>query len=192
MSIFASAVGPTNQPVTVTSATGTGIQVISGTLLSIGPNAALYSGKPFHIIAQGYVKSHGASQTIAIGLQGQKGSATFSGTQLATLTASGQMIAGTVYPWYIEYDASADNVSGILTGDFWGFDGITPTKTAQTVSAATLSGVNFGSFNVGTNVTNPLAAAQTVALQFALTFTNTVSDTVETVSITSFYAGNDN
>lgn len=191
MAIFSTAVGPTNAPVSVTSAAGTSAQVITGNILTVG--GQVYNGKPFSVIAQGYVKAHGATQTFAFGLQGQKYSTgAFSGTQLGTGTASGSMTAGTVYPFYLKATFFADNVSGILSGFYSVADGVTPTLKGGTVLANLLTGVSFGSNNVGTNVTAPLASAQTPALQFALTFTNSVSDTTEVVSITSFYAENDN
>jgi len=190
MAIFATAVGPTNQPVSQTSVAGTGVQVVTSPILVVG--GQVYNGKPFSVVAQGYVKAHGATQTIAIGFQGQKYAAAFSGTQLGTGNASGAMIAGTVYPFYLKATLFADNTSGILAGSYTVQDGVTPGFKAGTVLTNLLTGVSFGTNNVGTNVTNPLASAQAPALQFALTFTNRVSDTSEVVSITSFYATNDN
>jgi hypothetical protein len=191
MSILAQAVGPTNQPISFTQATGTSAQVIkngsSALVLTVG--GQILNGRPFKIVAQGYYKSHGTSQTMALGIQGAAYSTSaFSGTQLGTSTASGTMTAGTVYPWYVELDAFADNTSGIMSGVFSAADGVTPTKTAAAVVANLLTGITFGTNNVGTNVTNPLAAAQTPALQFALTFTAGVSDTAGIVSVSSFYA----
>lgn len=194
MSIFATAVGPTNQPISFTSGSGTSAQVIkngsSALVLTVG--GQIFNGKPFQVVAQGYVKAHGSSQTIAFGLQGAAYSTSaFSGTQLGTGTASGTMTAGTVYPWYLAATLFADNTSGILSGFYTVVDGVTPTLKAPTVLANLLTGITFGSNNVGTNVTNPLASAQAPALQFALTFTNSVSDTTEVVSVSSFYASAD-
>jgi hypothetical protein len=192
--IFAQAVGPTNQPVAWTQGSGTSAQVIkngsSALVLTVG--GQFLNGKPFVITAQGFYKSHGASQTMAIGFQGAAYSTSaFSGTQLGTGTASGTMTAGTVYPWFLQAEVAADNTSGILTGFYTVLDGVTPTLKAPTILANLLTGITFGTNNVGTNVTNPLAAAQTPALQFALTFTAGVSDTAGIVSVTSFYATTD-
>jgi hypothetical protein len=195
MAIFATAVGPTNQPISMTSATGTSAQVIkngsSALVLTVG--GQVYNGKPFYLVAQGYVKAHGTSQTIAFGFQGAAYSTSaFSGTQLGTGTASGTLTAGTYYPWLINATLFADNTSGIMSGFYQVTDGASPTSKAPTVLASTLTSITFGTNNIGTNVTNPLAGAQTPALQFALTFTNSVADTTEVVSVTSFYATNDN
>jgi hypothetical protein len=152
----------------------------------------IYNGKPFYLTAQGWVKAHGTSQTVAFGFQGAKyTTGAFSGTQLGTGTASGTLTAGNVYPFLLQATLFADNTSGILSGYYSVVDGVTPTYKSNAVLAATLTGVNFGTNNA-TNATNPLASAQTPALQFALTFTNSVSDTTEVVSVSSFFVSNDN
>jgi hypothetical protein len=179
----------------MTSGSGTSAQVIkNGTsALVINLGGQIYNGKPFYLTAQGWVKAHGTSQTIAVGFQGAAYSTSaFSGTQLGTGTASGTLTAGTVYPWLLNATLFADNTSGIMSGFYTVTDGVTATTKANTVLASTLTSITFGTNNVGTNVTNPLAGAQTPALQFALTFTNSVSDTTETVSVSSFYVSNDN
>lgn len=193
MAIFAQAVVPVNQPIAYTSVAGTSAQPITSAVLTVG--SAVYNGKPFEIVAQGYVKAHGATQTLAFGLQGQAYSTgAFSGTQLATGTASGTLTAGTYYPFFLRAQMFADNTSGILSGFYTVADGVTPTLKAGTIVAAKLTGITFGSNAITgtTYATNPLGAAQTPALQFALTITNSVSDTAEIFYITSFYATNDN
>jgi hypothetical protein len=194
MSIFATAVGPVNQPVTYTSLTGTSAQVVKtgGAALVLTVGGQIYNGKPFYLTAQGFLKAHGTSQTFAMGFQGSAYSTSaFSGTQLGTGTASGTLTAGTVYPWYLNATLFADNTSGILSGWYTVADGATPTLKAPTVLAATLTGITFGTNNAATG-SNPLSSAQTPALQFALTLTNSVADTTEVLSVTSFYAANDN
>lgn len=190
--IIAQAVGPTNQPISFTTGTGTAAQVIQNgsTPLVLTVGGQILNGRPFEVKVQGYVKAHGASQTMKLGLQAAKyTSGAFVGTQIYTAgTASGQMIAGQSYPFYLSATFFADNTSGILTGYASTCDGVTPTMNGSTVVSSLISGVSFGSNNVGANVTAPLAGAQTPALQFAITFTNSVSDTVEVVSITSFVA----
>lgn len=191
MSIIAQSVGGAYAPVTQVSVTGTSVQPITGAILVVG--GQVLNGRPFNITAQGYIKAHGATQTVAIGYAGQVYSTTpfTTGTQLGTGTASGVLTAGTYYPWLLEATCFADNTSGVLSGNYSVCDGSTPVYKIQTVNAALLTGVTFGSNNVGTNVTNPLAAAQAPALQFAVTFTNSVADTTEKVTITSFYATSD-
>jgi hypothetical protein len=190
MSIIAQVVGGAYAPVNQTSVTGTSAQVIT-TYLTVG--GQINNGRPFKVWAQGYVKAHGATQTINFGLQGQVGNSTFSGTSLILGTASGTLTAGTFYPFLIESTFFADNTSGIMSGYGSVADGVTPTYKILTKTANLLTGVTFGSAQVGTNVTNPLASAQLAAdcLQFAVSFTNTVADTSEIVTITSFYATGD-
>lgn len=195
MSIFATAVSQVNQPVIYTSVTGTSAQVVKsgGSALVLTVGGQINNGRPFYLTAQGWVKAHGTSQTVAIGFQGAAYSTSaFSGTQLGTGTASGTLTAGTYYPFWLSATLFVDNTSGILSGFYSVADGASPTLKAPTVLANTLTGITFGSnYVASSNATNPLASAQTPALQFALTMTNSVADTTETLGVTSFYCGND-
>ena len=183
---------PSNS-LSVTSASGTSAQVVTGGVLTVGGPGL--NGKPFYLVAQGYVKAHGATQTIAVGFQGRAHATTaFSGTQLGTGTASGAMTAGTFYPWGLFAELFADNTTGILSGSYQVTDGVTPTTKAPTVLAATLSSITFGQSTLS-NPGNPIgstgAGNTSPALDFAITFTNSVSDTTEIFTITSFYCSQD-
>jgi hypothetical protein len=192
MSIFAQAVGPTNNPISFTSGSGTATQVINNgsvaLVLTVG--GQVLNGRPFNVVAQGYVKAHGATQTIKMGLQGAAYSTSaFSGTQLyEAATASGTLTAGTFYPWWLNASLQADNTSGILQGMVITVVNNVQGSTGSNILANTLTAITFGSNNVGTNVTQPLASAQTPALQFALTFKNSVSDTTQIISVMNFWA----
>lgn len=189
MAIFAQSVY-SNNPLSVTSASGTSAQVVTGAILTLG--GSWLNGKPFWLEIQGYVKAHGTSQTIAIGFQGAKYSTgAFSGTQLGTGTASGAMTAGNFYPFSLTAWLTVDNASGILTGSYSVQDGVSPTLKAPTVLANLISGISVPA-DVLSNPGNPIASAiKSPVLQFCPTFTNSVSDTSEIVTITSFYAATD-
>jgi hypothetical protein len=194
MNIISQSVGGAYTPVTYTVATGTASQLFGGTttpqLINIG--GQILNGRPFKIIAQGYYKSHGASQTIKYGFQAQAGSAaTFSGTQVfVSGTASGQMIAGTSYPFYAEVTCIGDSVTSEIVCYGLQLDGATPTFVAPAVGT-NLTGVTFYTNNVGTNVTNPLASTDQISAQYAFTFLNSVSDTTAKITLTSFFATSD-
>lgn len=181
-------------PFTYTSVTGTSAQPITGTgsILTVG--GPQLNGKPFYLTAQGYVKAHGAAQTIAIGFQGQVHATSFSGTQLGTGTASGTATAGTNYPFLLTAELFADNTSGILSGFYTVTDGVTPTTKANTVLANKLTSVTFGQSTLS-NPGNPIGSTgggtTAPALDFCLTLTNSVADTTETLIITSFYCSQD-
>ena len=194
--IIAQAVGGAYPVVAYKSLTGTSAQPITstagGTALQLNVGGQILNGRPFEVVCQGYVKAHGATQTLKMGLQGQLNASTFSGTQLYTsATASGVMTAGTVYPFYMRVCLFADNTSGILSGFGVQCDGVTPTFVGGAIVSNLLTSVTFGSNNVGTSVTAPLASAQGVALQFCPTITNSVADTTEVFTVTSFYATSD-
>lgn len=180
-------------PLNFTTGSGTSAQAITGAVLNVGgPNL---SGKPFYLVCQGYVKAHGATQTLAVGFQGRAyATSAFSGTQLGTGTASGTLTAGTVYPFLLTAELFADNTSGILSGFYTVTDGVTPTTKANTVVANLLTSITFGQSTLS-NPGNPIgstgAGNQAPALQFVPTVTNSVSDTSEVVTITSFYVSQD-
>src|SRR5271157_4617548 len=110
--ILAVAVGPANVPYAFTTASGTSAQPVvpsSGVgipILTLG--SAFLNGRTFQVVLSGYCKSHGASQTMAIGLQGQVYATTFSGAQLGISAASGIMIAGNSYPFSFIFEGQAD------------------------------------------------------------------------------------
>jgi hypothetical protein len=195
--IIAVGVGPSNAPFQFTTASGTSAQVIlpaSGVglpIITLG--GAFLNGKPFRIHLGGFVKSHGASQTMQVGVQAQVySSSSFSGTSLGLNTASGTMTAGTNYPFYHRLDLIADSTSGIMTGTFGGADGVTPTRTAVTVVANLITGVSWGTSIVSSgNAANPLASAAAPALQFAPQIVNGVTDTATVFNITNFFAETD-
>lgn len=191
MAIFAQQVFSGN-PVAYTTLTGTSAQVVqqAGAAMVLNIGGAFLSGKPFQVVIQGSYKSHGTSQTGALGIQASAFSTSaFSGTQLGTGTASGTMTAGTSYPFYAKFDGFCDNTSGILSGSFTSTDGVTPTLKGGTITANLITGVTFGTSVVASaNATNPLASAQVYALQFAPTWTNGVADTTAVLTVTSFYA----
>lgn len=182
-----------------TTATGTSAQLVApasglgAPIFALG--GAYLNGKPFQIHLAGYVKSHGTSQTMQVGVQAQIYSATaaFSGTSLGLSTASGSMTAGTSYPFRALFDCVSDNASLVLTGNFWAYDGVTPTNKVQAVNANLVTGLaGWGTGLVSAaNIANPLASAGSPNIQFAPQIVNGVSDTATVFTITQFYATTD-
>src|ERR1700677_589202 len=85
------------------SSTGTTAGVAAGNLNLVAGPSNNFNGRRFVISYGGWVKAHGASQTLAFGLQifpyntSVAGGPTASGTATFTTVASGQLIAGTFY-----------------------------------------------------------------------------------------------
>jgi hypothetical protein len=194
--IITQSVGPGN-PYAFTTATGTSAQAVvpsSGVgvpILALG--GAFLNGRPFQIHLGGYVKSHGTSQTMQVGIQAQAySSSTFSGTSLGLTTASGSMTAGSYYPFRFVFDGICDVNSQVFTGAYWGYDGVTPTLKTPTITPNLITSINWGTFSIASgNVANPLASASAYALQFAPQITNGVSDTSTIYTITDFHVSAD-
>lgn len=197
MSILANA--PVQYSGPMTSASGTGTQIIALTTAGVNagyglagnfyldsPSSNLLNGIPFRVKAAGWIKAHGATQTVAVGLQvfpwntSVAGARTASGTATFTPVASGSLTAGTYYDFYIQQEFVADANANTLTC-------LAPTvyaagSSVSISSVASAQTVAFASsFSSGTSntVDYPLAS-------FVVSFANSVSDTTQTLQLTQF------
>lgn len=190
MAIFANAPAAA----TLTSSGATTAQTVQasagGNLLLNIPAAGIVAGKPFYVVIQGYLNSHGASQTVNVTLAG----ATTAGGSLSAvgaLGASSALTASTIYPFMLEAELFGDASSQVLSGMFWGAfgSGASPGLTKTQAATTQLTGVTFGSpswVSPITGINTPSSAI--VSVQFAPQITWSVADTVSTAVITSFYA----
>lgn len=186
----------------MTSATGTAAQIFqvssSGTSngLTAGnfyldsPHSDLLNGKRFKVVAGGWVKAHGATQTVAFGLQifpwntTVAGGRTASGTATYTTVASGQLTAGTYYDFLIEQEffgeANANTLTCLAPTVYAAGSSVTISSVASAQTVAFASANQTEPINgVNATVDYPLAS-------FVVTFANTTPDTVETLQLTQF------
>jgi hypothetical protein len=171
------------------SATGVTAGLAAGNFnLVAGPSNNL-NGRRFNITYGGWVKAHGASQTIAPGLQifpyntTVAGGPTASGTATFTTVASGQLIAGTFYDFIVSQDffgeANANTLTCFAPSVYVGGTQVTIAATSAAITVA---------FNVASQ-TEPITGENNTTdyplANFTPTFANTVSDTTETLQLTT-------
>lgn len=187
----------------MTSASGTSEQLwqVSSTGTSVGnltagnfyldsPSSNLLNGRKFTVTVGGWFKAHGATQTVAVGIQifpwntTVAGGRTASGTDTYTTVASGTLIAGTFYDFLIFQDffgeINANTLTCLLPTVYFGGSkaNVVTAASAQTVAFATAVQTEPGNgLNEVTSQNYPLAS-------FVPTFTNSVSDTVMTAQLT--------
>jgi len=188
-SLMTSASGTSAQVIQVSS-TGTSAGLTAGAFTLVSPSSNLLNGRLFNVTVTGWIKAHGATQTVAPGLQilpwntTVAGGPTASGTATFTPVASGTLTAGTFYNFNISQDFFGDASTNTLTCKAptvyaaGSSISIVSTASAQTVAFASASQTE--PINGVNNTTDyPLAS-------FAVSFTNSVSDTVETIQLTQF------
>ena len=187
-----------------TTLTGTGVQYIpttaagvtaglpSGNFFLTGPQSDLLNGSAFTVNFSGWYKSHGTSQTLAIGLYCNPFIASTNPTGNGTLTtvtavASGTLTAGTTYDFsfsqriFGEANANTLNFFNPVVSAAGG--NIITTQTGlATPLAVTFASASQTSPITGINITYnwPLA-------NFYVAITNGVSDTAATLQLTEFF-----
>lgn len=186
-----------------TSLTGTGEQILqvssagvtagmtAGNFYLDAPPSNILNGKVFTVRMAGWLKAHGASQTVAVGLLWSAWSA---GSRSATTadtftipTVSHVLVAGTYYNFSIVQQFYGDSSTNALTAilpavySMWG-------NGYSVVTATTPLAVTFNS----ASQTEPGTGFSEVADQnyplvsFMTSITNSVADTVETCQLTQF------
>lgn len=172
------------------SSTGTTAGVTAGNLnLVAGPSNNL-NGRRFVISYGGWVKSHGASQTLAFGLQifpyntSVVGGPTVAGTATYTPVASGGLIAGTFYDFIVQQTFFGEANANTLT-----CEAPTVYVAGVQVAIATVPAAITVAFNTASQ-TEPITGVNNTTdyplANFTPTFANTVSDTTETLQLTTF------
>jgi hypothetical protein len=188
-SAFTSASGTSAQTIPVSS-TGVTAGVAAGNLYLDAAPSNLLNGRRFQVSVGGWVKAHGATQTFAPGLQiypwntTVAGAKTASGTATFTPVASGTLVAGTFYDFVITQEffgeANANTLTCFAPSVYVAGTQVTISSVASAQTVAFASASQTEPITGINNTTDyPLAS-------FTVTFTNSVSDTVETMQLTSF------
>lgn len=162
----------------------------AGNFFLTAPQSPLLNGQRFKVNFSGWVKAHGSSQYLGVGLYlnpyTSASQPTGNGTLTsATATQSAALTAGTFYDFSFQQEMEGDSNAGTIT--FYAptifIAGVAVSQAANTTPLA----VTFASSvqtspitGINNSVNNPLA-------DFYVAFTNTTSDTVETYQLTEFY-----
>lgn len=184
----------------MTSGTGTSAQIwqmnasgvtaglASGNFYLDSPPANLLNGVPFTVTYAGWVKAHGSSQYIGMGLDWiawNGSSRTGSPAAAFTVVQSGALTAGTVYDFYVQQKFYGDANAQVL--------GALPPTVSVGGSAVTivtttgaLTTFNFATASQTEPITGINASYNYPVASFVPTFTNTTSDTTATLALTYF------
>lgn len=188
-SAYTSIAGTAAQTLQVSSA-GVSAGLTAGNFYLDSTDSDKLNGRRFVVTCAGWVKAHGASQTIAPGLQiypwntSVAGARTASGTATFTPVASGGLIAGTFYDFVITQqffgEANANTLTCFAPTVYVAGVPVTIVTTASPVTVAFASASQTEPITGVNNTTDyPLAS-------FTFTSANTVSDTTQTMQLTYF------
>lgn len=187
-SAMTSGSGTAVQPWQVSS-TGTSAGLTAGNFYLDSPSSNLLNGRQFRVTVGGWFKAHGATQTVAAGIQifpwntTVAGGRTASGTATFTPVASGSLTAGTYYDFVITQDFFGEANANTLTC-------LAPTvyfagSSVSIVSVASAQTVAFASASQTEPINGINSTTDYPLASFVPTFTNSVSDTVMTAQLTS-------
>ena len=183
----------TSEQIIPVNATGVAAGQTAGSLYLDGPSASKINGKRFKVNLGGWIKAHGTSQTVKLGLMWQAwlGSArTGSPADTFTTVASGTFTAGTFYDFVVEQEFFGDvNLAAIVA--YLPSVTITGAAVTTTVVTAALACTNmdnalFNQPSPSTGYITPAVGYDYPAISFCASVLNSVSDTVETCAITEF------
>lgn len=188
-SLTTSATGTASQLFQVSSA-GVSAGLTAGNFYLQSPPSNTMNGKKFVVTAGGWIKAHGATQKIAMGLQcfpwntTVSGAIAATGTETFTMVPSATLTAGTFYDFYIQQTFFGESNANTLTcGTPLVFVAGTQVTIATLPSAITVAYASASQTEPVTGVNNttdyPLCS-------FGVEFYNTVSDTTETMQLTTF------
>lgn len=184
----------------MTSATGTSTQLwqvssagvtaglASGNFYLDSPSSNLLNGRKFNVTYGGWVKAHGATQGLYMGLQAfpwnttVAGGRTASGTNTFTPLSSASLTAGTFYDFIVSQDFFGEANANTLTCS-------APTvyvAGAQVTISAVASAITvaFASASQTEPITGVNSSTDYPLVSFVPTFINGVSDTTETLQLT--------
>lgn len=181
--------GTSAQLIPVSSA-GVTAGLRSGNFFLTAPESDLLNGGRFKVTFSGWVKAHGASQTVAIGLYINPYTSASQPTGNGTLTSvtavgSATLTQGTVYNFTFAQEFFGDATAGTITF-------LTPSIfiAGASVSQGANSTPLAVTFNSASQ-TNPITGINNTAnwplADFYVGITNSVSDTAETLQLTEFY-----
>ena len=188
-SAMTSASGTTAQLWQVSS-TGTSAGVAAGNLNLVAGPSNNVNGRRFEVSYGGWVKAHGATQEIAFGLQifpfntTVSGGPTVSGTNAFTAVNSGVLTAGTFYDFIVNQqffgEANANTLTCFAPTVYVGGTQVTIASVAAAITVA------FASSSQTEPITGINSTTDYPLANFTPTFANTVSDTTETLQLTTF------
>lgn len=183
-------VAGTSQQIFQVSTAGVTAGLTAGNLYLNSPSSNTLNGKRFSVVAAGWVKAHGATQTIAPEIQifpwntSVAGAKTVSGTATFTAVASAALTAGTYYNFLIKQDFVGSDTQDTLTG----FPAIVYVGTAAvSVTVGSSVTVDFSTASQTEPITGINASTNYPLASFAVSFANSVSDTTETALLTDFH-----
>jgi hypothetical protein len=179
----------TSEQIWQMSSAGVTAGLASGNFYMDSPPANIINGVPFAVTVAGWVKAHGTSQTIKFGLMWQAwngSSRSGSPADAFTTVASGTLTAGTVYDFYVQQKFLGDANAQVLSP--LGLPTVVVGGTAVTISAVTspLTTFNFATASQTEPITGINASYNYPAVSFVPSFLNSVSDTTETLQLTTF------
>jgi hypothetical protein len=188
-SAMTSAAGTAAQPWQVSANGVTQGETAGNFYLNSQPSNNL-NGRKFNVTYGGWVKAHGATQTIAFGLvlypwnTSVAGAIAASGTNTYTAVASGSLTAGTFYDFVVSQDffgeANANTLTCFAPTVYVAGSPVTIVTTASPITVA------FASASQTEPITGVNATTDYPLASFNPTFTNSVSDTTETMQLTQF------
>jgi hypothetical protein len=173
-----------------TTAAGVTAGLPSGNFFLTAPQSDLLNGASFRVRFGGWYKSHGTSQTLALGLYCNPFTSSNNPTGNGTLTsatavASGTLTAGTVYNFYFNQEFFGDSTAGTLS---FGTPTILIAGAGVTqASSTTPLAVTFASGSQTSPVTGINTTYDWPLANFYVGITDGVSDTAATLQLTEFY-----
>lgn len=190
-SLTTAATGTASQLFQVSSA-GTSAGLTAGNFYLDLQDSDKYNGRVFEVTAAGWIKAHGATQKIYMGLQcfpwntTAAGARAASGTETFTMVPSGTLTAGTYYDFVIQQkffgEANANTLTCFAPTVYVGGSVVTISSVASAITVAFASASQTEPITgINTTTDYPLAS-------FGVEFINAVSDTTETMQLTSFNA----
>ena len=191
-SSFTTLVAVTEQIIPVNAA-GVLAGQTAGNLYMDGPSANQMNGKRFKVNLGGWVKAHGTSQTVKIGLlwQAWLGSVrTGSPADTFTTVASGTLTAGTFYDFVVEQEffgeMNADTITAVLPSVMIAGAAVTITSVTAALACTNLNTALFNQPSPSTGYITPAVGYDYPAISFCASVLNSVADTVQTGAITEF------
>lgn len=190
-SAYTSIAGTAEQIIPVSSS-GVTAGLTAGNFYLDGPPSNVLNGKVFTVKLAGWVKAHGASQTLKVGLLWNAWTAAGarSATVVDTFTltnASTTLIAGTFYDFLLVQQFYGEANTNALSSIAPSVYNISGSPVVSGTSASPLA-VTFNSASQAEpgNGLNEVASQNFPLVSFAASITNSVSDTIETCQLTQF------
>jgi hypothetical protein len=191
-SAFTTAAGLAEQIIQVDAA-GVLAGQTAGNLYLNGPSANQMQGKRFKVNLGGWIKAHGTSQTVKLGLLWQAWSGlalTGSPADTFTTAASGTLTAGTYYDFCVEQeffgDVNAGTIVAVLPSVMICGAAVSISTVTAALTCPNLNTALFANSTPSSGYITPPLGNNTPAISFCASVLNSVSDTSETCAITEF------